>query len=111
MFVRRFLHAEGYRYRLHVAGLPGRPDLVFSRLKKLIFVHGCFWHLHRSCREGRIPDSRREYWEPKLLKNVERDQKNLAALRKLGWRSLVVWECETENPDRAAKKLIRFMTT
>jgi len=109
MFVRRFLHARGYRYRLHVQGLPGKPDLVFPKLRKVVFVHGCFWHLHKACREGRIPDSRRDYWEPKLLKNVERDCKHLASLRRLGWKSLVVWECEMKDSERTRKRLIRFL--
>ncbi|MDE3186600.1 MAG: DNA mismatch endonuclease Vsr [Acidobacteriota bacterium] len=103
------VHAQGYRYRLHAPYLPGKPDLVFPKLHKVIFVHGCFWHLHRFCREGRIPESRREYWEPKLLRNVKRDREHLAALRRLGWKSLVVWECETKNVERLQKKLSRFL--
>ena len=109
MLVRRLVHAQGYRYRLHAPDLPGKPDLVFPRLHKVIFVHGCFWHLHRGCREGRIPESRREYWEPKLLRNVERDREHIAALRKLSWRSLVVWECEIGNSERMEEKLIQFL--
>jgi DNA mismatch endonuclease (patch repair protein) len=109
MFVRRFVHARGYRYRLHVPGLPGKPDLVFSRLRKVIFVHGCFWHLHKACREGRIPGSRRDYWEPKLLRNVERDRNHLSALRKLGWMPLVIWECEIKDAERIEKKVIQFL--
>ena len=109
MCVRRFVHGLGYRYRLHVSGLPGTPDLVFPRMRKVIFVHGCFWHMHQICRDGRIPESRRDYWEPKLLGNVKRGRKNLAALRRLGWRPLVVWECELEDPARVQKKLTRFL--
>lgn len=110
MFVRRFVHAQGYRYRLHVSDMPGKPDLVFPKLRKIIFVHGCFWHLHNACREGRIPESRRDYWESKLIRNVERDHKHLASLRKHGWRVLVVWECEIKNSKRTEEKIISFLT-
>jgi DNA mismatch endonuclease (patch repair protein) len=109
MLVRRFVHGQGYRFRLHVAHLPGKPDLVFTKLRKVIFVHGCFWHLHTACREGRIPESRRDYWEPKLLRNVERDRNHSTALRKLGWRQLIIWECELKNFGRVEKKLLRFL--
>lgn len=97
MVVRRAVHALGYRYRLHRRDLPGTPDLVFPRLHKIIFVHGCFWHRH-NCRDGRkLPSSRPEYWGPKLARNVERHIRDTAKLRKLGWRILVVWECELGN--------------
>ena len=109
MYVRRLVHARGFRYRLHVANLPGKPDMVFPKLQKVIFVHGCFWHLHSACREGRIPAVRREYWEPKLRRNVERDREHLAALKKLGWKSLVVWECETRRAKRLQAKLDQFL--
>jgi DNA mismatch endonuclease (patch repair protein) len=109
LYVRRLLHSQGYRYRLHVRDLPGKPDLVFPKLKRVIFVHGCFWHLHSGCREGRIPGSRREYWEPKLLKNVERDAEHVAALRVLGWGAFVVWECELMDPEGIRERLIEFL--
>lgn len=109
MQVRRFVHAQGYRYRLHVSNLPGKPDLVFPKLRKVIFVHGCFWHLHKKCSEGRIPESRRDYWEPKLKRNVERDRKHTIALRKLGWKSLVVWECDIMHSARIEDKVIEFL--
>jgi DNA mismatch endonuclease, patch repair protein len=96
MFIRRLISQLGYRYRLHVRELPGKPDLVFRRLKCIIFVHGCFWHLHPGCREGRIPSSRPEYWKPKLTRNVERDRANIKQLIQDGWRVLVIWECECE---------------
>ncbi|MGA7830692.1 MAG: NgoMIV family type II restriction endonuclease [Terracidiphilus sp.] len=109
MFVRRFVHSQGYRFRLHINSLPGKPDLVFPMLHKVIYVHGCFWHLHKGCREGRIPQTRRDYWETKLLGNVERDKKHFKDLRKLGWKHLIVWECEMRNPERVQNKLIRFL--
>ncbi len=92
--LRSALHKLGYRFRLSVARLPGKPDLVFPARRKVIFVHGCFWHQHGRCIDGRRPKSNTEYWRPKLERNVERDRENRKALRRLGWRVLVVWECE-----------------
>lgn len=109
MQVRRFVHSAGYRFRLHDSRLPGKPDLVFPRLRKVVLIHGCFWHLHKGCREGRIPSSRQEYWEPKLLQNVARDKRNASELRRLGWMVLVVWECQLENPERIQEKVLRFL--
>src|SRR5258708_5256748 len=86
MVVRQMVTKLGYRYRLHVTALPGTPDIVFRRRKCAIFVHGCFWHQHDNCREGRIPHSRTDYWAPKLRKNVERDLAHMRALIEAGWR-------------------------
>ena len=96
MTVRRLLHSMGYRYRLHGRELPGKPDLVFPARRKVIFVHGCFWHQHADpgCRIVRRPKSNREYWLPKLERNVARDAENRARLEELGWEVLVIWECE-----------------
>lgn len=93
--VRRLVHRLGYRYRLHGGKLPGRPDLVFPGRKKVIFVHGCFWHRHPDpdCKLARLPKSRHEFWVPKLEGNRARDLRQLAALEALGWRALVLWEC------------------
>ena len=107
--VRRLVHALGYRYRLHVKDLPGCPDLVFKRKLKVIFVHGCFWHLHRNCKNNRPPKSKTEYWKPKLERNAARDKQAQRQLRRLGWRSLVVWECELKNLPRLTIKLITFL--
>lgn len=93
MVVRRVVSSLGYRYRLHVTSLPGRPDLVFSSRQLVIFVNGCFWHRHRGCRLARLPKSRLEFWLPKLEANRLRDRRNLAALRASSWRVLVLWEC------------------
>jgi DNA mismatch endonuclease (patch repair protein) len=94
MRVRKIVHAQGYRYRLHRRDLPGTPDLVFQRLRKIIFVHGCFWHRH-SCRQGRkLPLGRHDYWVPKFERNVQRDEINSEKLRALGWEILVLWECQ-----------------
>lgn len=97
LIVRRLVHRLGYRYRLHCHDLPGTPDMVFRKRKKVIFIHGCFWHQHPdpSCKLARMPKSRLEYWKPKLGGNLSRDQINRSRLSKLGWRVLVVWECET----------------
>jgi DNA mismatch endonuclease (patch repair protein) len=94
--VRRLVHAMGYRYRLHMRRLPGCPDLVFPCRRKVIFVHGCFWHQHRCKRGNRVPSSGRGYWLPKLRGNRHRDQTHRAALRRLGWDVLVVWECHIQ---------------
>ncbi len=101
MIVRRMLHGMGYRYRLHYNKLPGSPDIVLPRHRKVIFVHGCFWHRH-DCADGRkMPRSKPEYWGPKLERNRRRDDVNVARLRQMGWDVLIVWECET----RVAAKL------
>ena len=111
MKVRRLAHSLGFRFRLHQKNLPGTPDLVFSRLNKIIFVHGCFWHQHGAvnCKIKRLPKSRQEYWIPKLERNKARDKKAISSLRKAGWEVLVIWECQTLNIKQLEKKLIRFL--
>jgi DNA mismatch endonuclease (patch repair protein) len=94
MMVRKFLHARGFRYRLHTRKLPGSPDLALSKYMVAIFVHGCFWHRHPSCKYATNPSSNRERWSKKFRQNVERDARNIADLRALGWRVIIVWECE-----------------
>ena len=109
--VRRLLHAEGYRYRLHGKDLPGKPDLVFNKRRKVIFVHGCFWHQHPrvECSDGRRPKSNEAYWDAKLQKNVERDAAHLSSLRGKGWEVEVVWACETKDLDGLRDRLVRFL--
>ena len=109
IIVRRIVHTMGYRYRLHVAKLPGKPDLVFTRLNRIIEVRGCFWHQHSKCVDSHIPKSRLEYWLPKLRRNQERDTANLKSLRNLGWKVLVVWECQVMNNRLLSKRLARFL--
>jgi DNA mismatch endonuclease (patch repair protein) len=109
LLIRRLVTQLGYRYRLHVKSLPGSPDLVFRRLKRVIFVHGCFWHQHQDCREGRMPGTRTEYWEPKLLRNIERDRLHRDALVKSGWRVLIIWECELHRSD-LTERIAAFLT-
>jgi DNA mismatch endonuclease, patch repair protein len=109
MIVRRLVHALGYRYRLHVRDLPGSPDLVLPSRRKVIFVHGCFWHRHR-CKYGRPqPETRRDFWEAKLGRNKERDQQNRRVLRQLGWDVLVVWECQTRRPETLIEPILAFL--
>lgn len=108
MLVRRLVHGAGYRYRLHVSGLPGCPDLVFPARKKVIFVHGCFWHSHAGCQHARIPKSRTEFWLVKLQTNKERDVRNIEALLEAGWKVLVLWECELPSPT-LLKKIREFL--
>ena len=109
LVLRRLIHGLGYRFRLHRKDLPGRPDLVFAKRRKIVFVHGCFWHQHPDCREGRIPGSRLDYWVPKLKKNQIRDAANRALLEEQGWKVLIIWECELTDISvvkRAVKKFL-----
>jgi DNA mismatch endonuclease (patch repair protein) len=109
MIVRRTIYKLGYRYRLHNNKMPGRPDIMLAKLNKIIFVNGCFWHCHKKCSDGHIPKSRLAYWKPKLERNVKRDIRNRSLLRNLGWKILVVWECETKDLNRLTKKVSRFL--
>ena len=95
LIVRRLAHRLGLRFRLHQSSLPGKPDLVFPRHRKVVFVHGCFWHQH-SCPDGHLPKSRISYWTPKLRRNCERDAEQLKLLKSLGWDVLIIWECQTK---------------
>jgi DNA mismatch endonuclease (patch repair protein) len=105
MRVRRLLHALGFRYRLHAADLPGKPDLVFPRAGAVLFVHGCFWHMHR-CRLGKpVPATNADFWATKRRSNVTRDQRNRRALRKGGWKVFEVWECQTRDPAKTQASL------
>jgi DNA mismatch endonuclease (patch repair protein) len=97
MILRRGLHAAGFRYRLHVPGLPGKPDIVLPKFRSVIFVHGCFWHGHADCKNFRIPKTRPEFWTAKINTNRDRDNRTIAAIRDAGWRVLVVWECATRS--------------
>ena len=95
--VRGFLHAKGFRFRLHRNDLPGKPDIVLPKFRTVIFVHGCFWHLH-GCKNTVAPKTRSEWWAAKLEGNRARDERNRLRLEKLGWRVIIVWECETSKP-------------
>jgi DNA mismatch endonuclease (patch repair protein) len=99
----------GYRFRLHVAALPGKPDIVLPRWRTIIEVRGCFWHQHPGCIDSHIPKSRRQYWGPKLARNQRRDEENGRELRGLGWRVCVVWECETKAVGKLFRRLARLL--
>ena len=107
--VRKLVFSMGYRYRIHGAKLPGKPDVVFAGREKAIFVHGCFWHRHEGCKRATTPASNTDYWLPKFARTVERDRQSIEALRELGWTTLTVWECELGNMDALADKLRAFL--
>lgn len=109
MIVRRIAHQLGYRFRLHRRDLPGTPDLVFPKLKKIINVHGCYWHMH-TCRWGAVtPKTNAAFWHAKRTGNVERDRRTLHSLRAAGWRVLIVWECQTKDVETTHNRLAKFL--
>lgn len=107
--VRSLLHRLGFRFRLHHAKLPGRPDIVLPKYGTVVFVHGCFWHRHPGCPKATTPASRQEYWLPKFQRNMERDERNRRAIRALGWDVITVWECELKKPEVLADRLRRLI--
>ena len=113
MVVRRLVHRMGYRYRLHRKDLPGKPDLVFCSRKKIIFVHGCFWHQHnkKDCKLARKPKTNTNYWLPKFKRTVRRDREHQIALEKAGWAVLIVWECEVGKTEYLKRKLQNFLNS
>lgn len=106
--VRSMLHASGYRFRLHRRDLPGKPDIVFPSRRKIVFVHGCFWHGH-GCRIGRLPKSNGAFWSAKIEANRARDARNLSKLKDMSWATLVVWQCELKDPLAARNRIIDFL--
>lgn len=112
MIVRRLVHGLGIRYRLHDRELPGSPDLVFRKRRKVIFVHGCFWHRHSdpTCKRARMPKSRQDFWGPKLEGNRERDVRTQEALNVMGWEQMVVWECECGQTEHLVNRLREFLS-
>lgn len=109
MKVRRLVYAMGYRYKLHRKDLPGKPDLVFKGRGKVIFVHGCFWHGHKECRKSALPKTNTEFWYNKISGNIRRDGNNIEKLKELGYEVLIVWECETGDPESLTKKITKFL--
>ena len=110
MRIRRLLFSLGYRYRLHVAALPGKPDIVFHGRRKAIFVHGCFWHRHEGCRRATVPEQNAEFWRRKIERNVARDETVQGQLKETGWDFLIVWGCEVRKDTRGLEdKLRRFL--
>jgi DNA mismatch endonuclease, patch repair protein len=107
--VRQMLHAMGYRFRLHAKELLGSPDIIFRPRKKAIFVHGCFWHRHPGCSKTTMPKTRREFWQSKFAANHSRDARVQIGLREMGWRYLVIWECETTDEQLLARRLRVFL--
>lgn len=106
MIVRRFLHGKGFRYRLHVKELPGKPDIVLPRFSAVVLVHGCFWHHHAGCKFARMPKTNSDFWKNKIMSNVKRDKLNVARLESLGWRIIIIWECEiNDGLDHVAKEI------
>jgi DNA mismatch endonuclease (patch repair protein) len=96
IIVRSLLHRLGFRFRIHGRNLPGKPDIVLPKYLCAIFVHGCFWHKHVGCKYAYTPESRKEYWKPKIENNIKRDERNRSALEKAGWKVIIIWECETK---------------
>lgn len=111
IYLRSWLHCQGFRFRIHRKDLPGKPDIVLPKFRSVIFVHGCFWHYHTACNEGRIPDTNSNFWQTKLSKNIERDLKHQAALQALDWRVIVIWECELEGKARRMETLENLIKT
>ncbi len=112
LVVRKILHGLGYRYRLHQKALPGTPDIVLPRHKKIVFVHGCFWHGHEQCKRAKVPSKNAASWRVKIEGNKTRDTKNIAALNSLGWKVLIVWECEVmSDPSHVKKRLSEFLAS
>jgi DNA mismatch endonuclease, patch repair protein len=109
--VRRIVHRRGYRFRLHGCDLPGSPDIVLPRLRRVIFGHGCFWHRHPRCRFATRPATRPAFWEKKLGSNRLRDLRVLRMLRKLGWEVLIIWECQTKDAERLSRVLRQFLNS
>lgn len=108
LLVRSLLHRMGYRFRLHSKRLPGKPDIVLSSRRKVVFIHGCFWHGH-DCSKGKLPKSRLDYWEPKISRNRSRDEAVIQQLKALEWRVLVIWQCETKDVAALRSRLRRFL--
>lgn len=111
MIVRRFLHQHGFRYRLHVRDLPGKPDLVLKKYRSVIFVHGCFWHGHEGCKYFVVPKTRKEWWLTKINTNRLKDLKNVLSLAERGWRVIEIWECELkDHADTSLHKIINELS-
>jgi len=110
LFIRSHVHQMGYRFRVHQEILPGNPDIVLAKHKKVIFIHGCFWHGHKNCCRSKRPTSNESFWRIKLDKNIERDKRQQKELKKLGWKYLIVWQCEVNNESRLKAKLAIFFS-
>ena len=107
--VRSLLYRAGYRFRIHVASLPGKPDIVLPRYRTVVFVHGCFWHRHKGCKAATTPKSHRRFWADKFKRNVANDRKHQRQLRRLGWKVVTVWECQLRWPEKAMRRVERVL--
>jgi DNA mismatch endonuclease (patch repair protein) len=110
VMVRSMLHRAGYRFRKNVKELPGKPDIVLPKYRTVIFVHGCFWHRHKGCKQATTPGTNVEFWQKKFERNIANDAKHSRALRKLGWHVLTIWECQLTNPDMVIRKVERHLS-
>lgn len=109
LFVRKYIFSKGYRYRLNVSGLPGKPDIVLPKHRKVILVNGCFWHGHARCKYAKLPKTRLAFWRGKIERNRERDTENRKLLKQAGWKVMIVWQCQLRNPDRIKAKIDEFL--
>ena len=108
ILVRQLLHSLGYRFKLHARDLPGKPDIVLPKHRSVVFVHGCFWHGHKACRRAGIPKTNREFWTRKIEGNIDRDKRCVRELRELGWKVLVVWQCQTKDLTKLERRITTF---
>lgn len=108
--VRKALFSAGLRYRKNVKSLPGKPDIVLSKYKTVIFTHGCFWHGHKGCKASKLPESRRDFWENKIKDNIERDKRNVGVLECMGWKVIVIWQCELKNESKRQERLATLVS-
>ncbi len=110
IIVRKLLHSMGYRFRLHRKDLPGTPDIVLPKHKTVIFINGCFWHGHEHCPRSRLPDTNKDFWEAKIIKNKKRDEENIEKLRSQGWNTIVVWTCELKDIEQLKNKYRKILS-
>jgi DNA mismatch endonuclease, patch repair protein len=113
IIIRKIAHSLGYRFRLHKKDLPGKPDIVFPKYKKVIFVNGCFWHGHKNCKRSKLPTTNKNFWKDKIEGNKKKDKGNLIRLKKLGWNYLVIWQCEIKvaNHEKMKNKINKFLSS
>lgn len=110
VLIRSILHCAGYRFRNNVKELPGKPDIVLPKYKTVIFVHGCFWHRHKGCKDATTPKTNEDFWKKKFERNLSNDRKHTRELKKLGWNVVTVWSCELKNPEKVLRKLEKILT-
>lgn len=105
ILIRKFLFSKGFRYRKNVQKIPGQPDVVLSKYKTVIFIHGCFWHGHKNCKAAKLPETRKEFWEEKIKSNIVRDKSNTNELKQLGWHVIIIWQCDISNKEKQTNRL------